>query len=186
MPGLDKNATLVILDRDGVINQDSDGFIKSAEEWLPLPGSIDAIASLSLAGFSVAVASNQSGIARGLFTVTAVDEMHRKLHELVAAEGGRVELIVYCPHGPNDDCDCRKPEPGLLHQIGEHFDVDLAGVPLIGDSLRDLEAAVRAGARPILVRSGNGRVTEAHLPAEFADIDVFDDLAAAAASLLAG
>ncbi len=186
MPDEDTATRLVILDRDGVINQDSDGFIKSADEWLPLPGSIGAVAALSLAGFTVAVASNQSGIARGLFSTAALDAMHQKFRDLVEADGGNIALVVYCPHGPDDSCECRKPEPGLLLQIGEHFGVDVTDVPLIGDSLRDLEAAAKVGARPILVRSGNGRATEQRLPPALADIDVFDDLAAAAASLMAG
>lgn len=174
----------MVLDRDGVINQDSREFVKSADEWLPLPGSIEAIATLSLAGFTIAVASNQSGLARGLFSQEALDEMHHKLRSLVAASGGRVDHIAICPHGPDDGCDCRKPRPGLLRQIAARFEVALDGVPVIGDSLRDLQAAVAADARPILVRSGNGRKTEQNLPAELAGIEVFDDLAAAAATLL--
>ncbi len=176
---------LVILDRDGVINRDSPEFVKTADEWLPLPGSIEAIAALSKAGFSVAVASNQSGLARGLVSEEALREMHCKLLELVAAEGGQVDLIVICPHGPDAGCDCRKPNPGLMHQIGAHFDIDVMGVPVIGDSLRDLQAGAAAGCRPVLVRTGNGARTEAALPAELADVEVYDDLAAAAAALLA-
>jgi D-glycero-D-manno-heptose 1,7-bisphosphate phosphatase len=149
-----------------------------------LPGSIEAIATLSLAGFTIAVASNQSGLARGLFSQEALDEMHQKLRSLVEASGGRVDHIAICPHGPDDGCDCRKPRPGLLRQIAARFEVALDGVPVIGDSLRDLQAAVAADARPILVRSGNGRKTEQNLPAELAGIEVFDDLAAAAATLL--
>jgi D-glycero-D-manno-heptose 1,7-bisphosphate phosphatase len=175
---------LVVLDRDGVINQDSPEFVKSVDEWLPLPGSIEAIAALSLGGFKVAVASNQSGLARGLFGQEALDEMHDKLRSLVAARGGHVDHIVICPHGPNDGCDCRKPRPGLLLKIAAHFDLALDGVAVIGDSLRDLQAAVAAGARPILVRSGNGRKTEQALPVELAHVEVFDDLAAAADALL--
>lgn len=178
------HSQLVILDRDGVINKDSREFVKSVDEWLPLPGSIEAIAALSLAGFRVAVASNQSGLARGLFSQEALDEMHQKLRGLVEHRGGRVDHIAICPHGPDDGCDCRKPRPGLLHQVAAHFDLALDDVPVIGDSLRDLQAAVAAGAQPILVRSGNGRMTEQELPAELADIDVYDDLAAAATALL--
>lgn len=176
---------LVILDRDGVINKDSRAFVKTVDEWVPLPGSIDAIASLSAAGFSIAVASNQSGLARGLVSEEALRQMHRKLLELVASEGGEVELIVVCPHGPNDGCDCRKPKPGLLHQIGAHFDASLVGVPVVGDSVRDLEAAAAVGARPILVRTGNGSDAEASLPAELAGIEIYDNLSAAAAALIA-
>ena len=176
---------LVILDRDGVINRDSKRFVKSADEWIPLPGSIRAIADLSRAGFTVAVASNQSGLARGLFDRNALRAMHRKMRRLVAGQGGRIDRIVICPHGPDDGCDCRKPGPGLLRRLGGLYRTDLEGVPVIGDSLRDLEAAAHVGARPILVRTGNGRKTAAALPGPLADTEVFDDLAAAAAELCA-
>ena len=185
MPDQSRETRLVILDRDGVINRDSPEFVKSADEWLPLPGSIEAIAALSKAGFAVAVASNQSGLARGLVTEDALREMHCKLLDLVAAKGGQVDLIVHCPHGPDTGCDCRKPKPGLMHQVGAHFDIDITGAPMVGDSLRDLKAAAAAGCRPVLVRTGNGAKTEATLPAELADVEVYDDLAAAAAALLA-
>jgi len=174
----------LILDRDGVINRESREFVKSADEWLPLPGSIGAIAALSNAGYTVTVASNQSGLARGLFDAAALRSMHDKLHGLVAAKGGHIDRIVFCPHGPDDNCDCRKPRPGLLLQLSEHYGVALTGVPVIGDSLRDLEAAIAAGARPILVRTGNGRETEAALIGTLAGIEVFDDLAAAAKALV--
>ena len=176
---------LVILDRDGVINQDSSDFVKSADEWIPLDGSILAIAALSKAGFTVAIASNQSGLARGLFGQAALDTMHEKLHGLVSAAGGRVDRIVVCPHGPGDGCDCRKPKAGMLYEIARHYAVSLHGVPIIGDSLRDLQAAVAARARPILVRTGNGQQTAEKLPAELAEIDVYENLAAAATALLA-
>lgn len=176
---------LVVLDRDGVINRDSKHFVKSADEWLPLPGSIRAIAALSRAGFTVAVASNQSGLARGLFERRALDAMHRKLRRLVSSEGGRVDRIVVCPHGPDDGCDCRKPAPGLLRRLGRYYRTDLEGVPVIGDSLRDLEAAVSVGARPILVRTGNGGKTEMALSGKPWAAEVYDDLAAAANALLA-
>ena len=175
---------LVVLDRDGVINRDSSKFVKSAEEWIPLPGSIDAVAALSRGGFTVAVASNQSGLARGLLDRNALRAMHRKLRRLVGASGGRVDRIVVCPHGPDDGCTCRKPKPGLLQRLARHYDVDLHGVPVVGDSLRDLQAAASAGARPILVRSGNGRKTEATLSGDLQNTEVFDDLAAAAGALL--
>ncbi len=174
----------MILDRDGVINRDSRDFVKSAAEWVPLEGSIGAISALSRAGFTVAVASNQSGIARGLLDRNALRAMHRKLRKLVSAQGGRIDRIVICPHGPGDGCDCRKPEPGLLYRLARHYGTDLAGVPVIGDSLRDLQAAARAGARPILVRTGNGRATEQALEGELAATEVFDDLAAAASALI--
>ncbi|MDJ0748072.1 MAG: D-glycero-beta-D-manno-heptose 1,7-bisphosphate 7-phosphatase [Woeseiaceae bacterium] len=175
---------LVILDRDGVINRDSAAFVKSAEEWLPLPGSIDAIAALSAAGFTVTVATNQSGLARGMFDRSALRNMHRKLRRLVGAAGGRIDRIVVCPHGPDDGCDCRKPRPGLFLQLARRYDTSLDGVPAIGDSLRDLEAARAAGAQPILVRTGNGVRTESSLPRVFAGIPVYDDLAAAAAAIV--
>lgn len=175
---------LVILDRDGVINRDSREYVKSPAEWIPLPGSIGAIAALSAAGYTVTVASNQSGLARGLFDRNALRAMHRKLRRLVACAGGHVDRIVVCPHGPDDGCDCRKPAPGLLTRLGRYYQTSLAGTPIIGDSLRDLEAAARAGARPILVRTGNGRRTERALTGPLAEIEVFDDLAAAAAALV--
>lgn len=175
---------LIILDRDGVINFESNDFVKSAAEWIPLPGSVEAIARLSKAGFVVAVASNQSGLARGFFDRRALLAMHRKLRRLVGLAGGRVDRIVVCPHGPDDGCSCRKPRPGLLHRLARHYRISLAGVAVIGDSLRDLEAALAAGAQPILVRTGNGRQTERSLDASLANIDVFDDLSAAADSLI--
>jgi len=175
---------LVILDRDGVINRDSPDFVKSADEWIPLPGSIQAIADLSAAGFTVAVASNQSGLARGLVDRAALRAMHRKLRRLVGRQGGRVDRIVVCPHGPDDDCECRKPKAGLLLRLARHYRCDLDGVAIIGDSLRDLQAAARIGARPVLVRTGNGRTTEKQLRGEPAGTEEFDDLAAASAALL--
>jgi D-glycero-D-manno-heptose 1,7-bisphosphate phosphatase len=178
--------SLVILDRDGVINRESRDFVKSADEWIPLPGSIEAIARLSRAGFTLAVASNQSGLARGLFDEAALDAMHAKLKALVAEAGGAIDLILFCPHGPDDDCNCRKPRPGLLHKLAKHYGTRLDGVPVIGDSLRDLEAAMTAGARPILVRTGNGAQTETRLTDDNEDIEVYDDLAAVADALIAG
>lgn len=183
MPRLAKNG-LIVLDRDGVINRDSRDFIKSAGEWEPLPGSIEAVARLSRAGFTVAVASNQSGLGRGLFDRRALAAMHRKLRRLVANAGGRVDRIVVCPHTPDDGCDCRKPRAGLLHRLARYYNTGLRGVPVVGDSLRDLEAAVSAGARPILVRTGNGRKTEAALDKALGSTEVFDDLAAVAATLV--
>ena len=184
MPRRPPENRLVILDRDGVINRDSREFVKSAGEWVPLAGSIDVIASLSRAGFDVAVASNQSGLARGLFDRRAVYAMHRKLRRLVARAGGRIGRIVICPHGPNDGCECRKPNPGLLRRLGRLYETSLDGVPVIGDSMRDLQAAAAVGARPILVRTGNGRKTEAALGPRRPKPEVFDDLAKAVAALL--
>jgi D-glycero-D-manno-heptose 1,7-bisphosphate phosphatase len=177
---------LLILDRDGVINLESAEFVKSAEEWQPLPGSIEAIGRLHRAGYTIAVASNQSGLARGLFDEPALDAMHAKMRALVADAGGFVDTIVYCPHVPDAGCDCRKPRPGLLHQLARHYRIELADVPVVGDSLRDLEAAVSVGARPILVRTGNGAQTETRLPDDWQDVEVYDDLAAVADALIRG
>ncbi|TWI57668.1 D-glycero-D-manno-heptose 1,7-bisphosphate phosphatase [Pseudomonas duriflava] len=151
---------LIVLDRDGVINEDSDDFVKSVEEWTPLPGSIEAMARLSQAGWKIAIATNQSGLARGLFDSHALDAMHVKLQRLVAEQGGQVDLIVHCAHGPDDACDCRKPSPGLFRQIAQHFDLpDLKGIPVVGDSLRDLTAGLVLGCEPYLVRTGKGERT---------------------------
>ena len=171
---------LVILDRDGVINEDSDAFIKSPAEWVPLPGSLEAIARLNRAGYTVAVASNQSGLARGLFDQAALEAMHNKFRKLLAAAGGEVATIKYCPHGPHDHCDCRKPKPGLLHQIANTLEADLKAIPIIGDSLRDLQAAEAVGAQPVLVRTGKGESTLAagNLPE---GTKLFPNLAVAAA-----
>ncbi len=175
---------LVVLDRDGVINKDSRHFVKTVDEWLPLPGSPAAVARLSKAGFTVAVVTNQSGLARGLIDRRALSAMHRKLRRLVEREGGRVDRIVVCPHGPDDGCRCRKPLPGLLERLATYYRVPLDGVPVVGDSLRDLQAAAAVGARPILVRTGNGRKTESALTPDLGNVDVFDNLADAVDTLL--
>ncbi|HLD64438.1 MAG TPA: D-glycero-beta-D-manno-heptose 1,7-bisphosphate 7-phosphatase [Pseudomonas sp.] len=173
---------LLILDRDGVINQDSDAYIRSVEEWIPIPGSIDAIARLSRAGWTVAVATNQSGLARGYYDLAALEAMHDRLRALVAEQGGEVGLIVHCPHGPDDGCDCRKPKPGMLRTIAAHYGVDLSGLWFIGDSSGDLTAALAVDCQPVLVKTGKGqRTLDKALPAGTL---VFDDLAAAAAQLL--
>ena len=175
---------LIILDRDGVINRDSREFVKNADEWQPIPGSIEAIAKLSKAGYTVTVASNQSGLARGLFSRNALRAMHRKLRRLVAAKGGHIDRIVICPHGPDDGCRCRKPAPGLLRRLARHYGTSLDRVPAVGDSLRDLEAAAAAGAAPILVRTGNGSKVAANLPDSLRSVPIFDDLSAVADELL--
>ena len=177
---------LIVLDRDGVINRDSSAFIKSPAEWVPLPGSIAAIAALSRAGFKVTVASNQSGLARALLDRQTLTAIHRKFRRLVTEEGGHVSRIVVCPHGPDDGCQCRKPEPGLLQRLGRFFDTPLDGIPVIGDSLRDLQAAAAVGAEPILVRTGNGTNTQAMLPDGLRSIRIYDDLATAAKVLIQG
>ena len=173
---------LLILDRDGVINVDSDAYIKSVEEWIPLPGSIEAIAQLSKAGWTVAIATNQSGIARGYYDIATLDAMHARLRTLVAEQGGEVGLVVYCPHGPDEGCDCRKPKPGMLKIISEHYKVPLAGIWFVGDSLGDLEAAKAVDSQPVLVKTGKGEKTQAkNLPVGTL---IFDDLAAVAAELI--
>jgi D-glycero-D-manno-heptose 1,7-bisphosphate phosphatase len=173
---------LLVVDRDGVINRESPDFIRSPDEWVPLPGSLQAIADLCRAGFTVVVATNQSGVGRGLFTAQALEGIHRKMNGAIEAAGGRLGGIFVCPHGPEADCDCRKPRPGLLRQIEAAFGCTLAGQPVVGDSERDLLAAQAVGGRAILVRTGNGRETEARLSRACA-VEVFDDLAAVAAVL---
>lgn len=173
---------LVVLDRDGTINHDSDEYIKSPSEWKPIKGSLDAIARLSQAGWRVIVATNQSGMARGLFDVAGLNAIHDAMHRAVVQAGGRIDAIFFCPHAPDAGCECRKPRPGMLREIAERMNVDLAEVPVIGDSLRDLQAAAAAGARPFLVLTGKGRRTceAGGLPEGTL---VFADLAAAAEHL---
>ena len=174
---------LIILDRDGVINEDSDDYIKSPAEFIPLPGSLEAIARLNRAGYTVAVATNQSGIGRGMFDLATLEAMHDKLAGLLAKLGGRVDKIFYCPHSPDDRCDCRKPKAGLMHAIAAHYGISLEGVPVIGDSLRDLQAAQAVGAYPILVRTGKGQRT-VEKGEGLEGVPVFADLASAVDSLL--
>lgn len=174
---------LLILDRDGVINQDSDDYIKSVDEWLPLPGAIQAIARLSKAGWTVAVATNQSGLARGYYDEATLDCMHARMRQLVAEQGGELGLVVHCPHGPDDGCSCRKPLPGMLLQIADHYRTSLKGVWFVGDSSGDLQAAQAVDCRPVLVKTGKGERTLAKPLPE--NTLVFDDLAAVAAQLLA-
>lgn len=174
---------LIILDRDGVINYESDDYIKTVDEWIALPGALDAIARLSRAGWVVAVATNQSGLARGYYSVPTLESMHQVLRDGVQQLGGYLGLITYCSHGPDDGCECRKPLPGLLEQVAAHYQTSLQGVWFVGDSLRDLEAAVAANAQPVLVCTGNGEQTRnAPLPA---DTLIFADLSAVADHLLA-
>ena len=173
---------LVILDRDGTINQDSDQYIKSPSEWKPIPGSLQAIARLSQGGWRIVVATNQSGIARGLFDMAALNAIHAEMHRVVGLAGGRIDAIFFCPHAADSGCECRKPKPGLLLEIASRMDVGLAEVPMVGDSLRDLEAAAAAGAKPYLVLTGKGKKTRGAggLPP---GTQVFDDLGAVAARL---
>jgi D-glycero-D-manno-heptose 1,7-bisphosphate phosphatase len=176
---------LIILDRDGVVNRDSEQFIKSPDEWRPIPGSLEAIARLNHAGYRVVIATNQSGIGRGLFEMATLNAIHEKMHKALALVGGRIDALFYCPHTADAQCECRKPRTGMLKEIGVRFGVDLAGVPCIGDSLRDLTAAAAVGAQPILVLTGKGEQTlrGGEIPKNTV---IFPDLAFAAAALLAG
>lgn len=150
---------VVVLDRDGVINVDSDAFIKTPDEWVALPGSLEAIARLNQAGYRVAIATNQSGIGRGLFDMNALNAMHLKMHRMAAAVGGRIDAVFFCPHTAEDHCECRKPKPGMLKMIAERFEVDPEHTPVVGDSLRDLQAGAALGFAPHLVLTGKGRMT---------------------------
>jgi D-glycero-D-manno-heptose 1,7-bisphosphate phosphatase len=174
---------LIVLDRDGVINEDSDEYIKSPEEFIPIPGSLEAIARLTQAGWRVVVATNQSGIARGYYDLATLHRIHDKLRQQLAALGGQIEAIFYCPHGPDDQCECRKPKPGLFRDIEARLQTSLHGVPAIGDSLRDLEAAQAVGALPILVRTGKGARTVAKRTG-LEGVPVYPNLAAAVDALL--
>ena len=178
---------LVILDRDGTVNQDSAEFIKTPEEWLPLPGALEAIARLNHAGWHVVIASNQSGLGRGLFDVSMLNSIHGKMHKMLAAVGGRVDAVFYCPHAPDEGCHCRKPEPGLFEQIGERYGLDLQGVPTVGDTARDVLAGERVGCEPHLVLTGKGAAYRGRrLPRNFPKMtQVHDDLAAFADFLIA-
>lgn len=174
---------LVILDRDGVINQDSDAYIKSPDEWQPIPGSLEAMARLYQRDFRLVIASNQSGVGRGLFNMDMLNRIHNKMLDALHHKGGAVEGIFICPHAPEDRCRCRKPEAGLLEEIADRLKVNLSRAYAVGDSLRDLEAARKVHARPALVRTGKGArtIVEGH---GIAGVPIFDDLAAFATALL--
>jgi len=176
---------LVILDRDGVINFDSPQYIKSPAEWKPIPGSLEAIAKLCQAGYRVVVSTNQSGVGRGLFEMDTLNTIHEKMHKAVAAAGGRIDAIFFCPHAADDNCACRKPKPGMYKRISECFNVNLGGVPAIGDALRDLQAAHDSGCRPILVLTGKGEKTQEEGGMPEGTL-VFKDLAAASEWILEG
>jgi D-glycero-D-manno-heptose 1,7-bisphosphate phosphatase len=176
---------LIILDRDGVINEDSDDYIKSAEEWVPIAGSIEAIAALSKAGYTIAVATNQSGISRHLFDEFDLAAMHQKMCNLVEEQGGEIAGVFFCPHGPDDGCECRKPGIGLLKQIESEFGTSVTDAPFVGDSDKDLLAARLAGCRPVLVLTGKGAATQlACSDSELAGVDVHPDLNAFKDALL--
>jgi D-glycero-D-manno-heptose 1,7-bisphosphate phosphatase len=176
---------LIILDRDGVINRDSDAYIKSPDEWIPIPGSLEAIAKLNRAGYTVTVASNQSGLSRGYFDLQTLSAIHHKMDDMLSQLGGRVEGVFFCPHAPRDKCACRKPQPGLLLDISQRFSTPLDDVFYIGDTLSDLRCAKQAGALPVLVETGKGERTLLEKDANgFDDVPVFSDLAEAVDALL--
>jgi D-glycero-D-manno-heptose 1,7-bisphosphate phosphatase len=174
---------LIILDRDGVINFDSDQFIKSPEEWKPIPGALEAIARLNQAGYRVVVATNQSGIGRGLFDMPMLNAIHDKMHKACALVGARIDAVFFCPHTADSHCHCRKPKTGMMEEIAERYNISLAGVPTVGDSLRDLQSAATIGAQPYLVLTGKGVKTQSAggLPD---GTQVFANLAAVAANLV--
>lgn len=174
---------VLVLDRDGVINADSPEYIKSPEEWHALPGSIDAIARATRAGYTVAVASNQSGVGRGYFDIDTLSAIHDRMIETVEAAGGRVDVIVFCPHAPDAGCECRKPKAGLLRRIESELGVTLAGSWMVGDSMKDIAAARAVDMQPVLVRTGNGAEVERKLE-EPSGVLVFNDLASAVDQLL--
>lgn len=178
-------AKLIVLDRDGVINHDSEQFIKAPDEWRPIPGSLEAVARLNHAGFRVVVATNQSGVGRGLLDIGTLNSIHEKMHKALAQVGGRLDAIFYCPHTADSQCECRKPKPGMLEEIGRRFNVDMTGVPCVGDSRRDLVAADAVGAQPMLVLTGKGETTlrDGNFPKHTV---IFPDLAFAVSALLAG
>jgi D-glycero-D-manno-heptose 1,7-bisphosphate phosphatase len=180
-----RQAKLIILDRDGVINHDSDQYIKSPDEWRAIPGSLEAIARLNHAGFRVVVATNQAGLGRGLYDTATMIAVNDKMHKALAQVGGRIDAVFFCPHTAESDCDCRKPKAGMLTEIGRRFGIELTGVPSIGDSLRDLQAAETVGAQPILVLTGKGEKTlrEGKFPKNTV---IFPDLAFAVTALLGG
>ncbi len=179
---------LIILDRDGTINEDRDDFVKSPDEWVPLPGALEAIARLNHAGWHTVVATNQSGLGRGTFDMSTLNAMHTKMNQMLAKQGGRIDAVFFCPHAPEDACNCRKPLPGLFEQIGERFSVDLADVPVVGDSLRDLQAGVAVGCPPHLVRTGKAALLDdaqiAQLCTQVAGTQVHADLTAFADFLI--
>ena len=173
----------IILDRDGVINEDSADYIKSAEEWIPIAGSLQAIAKLCHNGYRVIIASNQSGLAIHKFEISALNEIHQKMQNHLAQYGGHIDAIFFCPHEPKQDCECRKPKPGLLLDIAKRLHITLADVPVVGDKPADIQAALTAGARPILVRTGQGQmaINSGQVPE---GVPVYDNLAAVADALI--
>ena len=180
------STNLIILDRDGVINYDSDSYIKNEDEWIALPGSIEAICHLTKAGFTVCVATNQSGLARGLFNEFDLARMHEFMRTQVEEQGGKIEAIFYCPHGPDDGCECRKPATGMLEQMENQFSQSVQNAWFIGDTEKDIDAALAKQCKPILVLTGKGSLTKSTInPAKLSDVPVFDDLFAAAMFVIA-
>ena len=151
----------ILLDRDGVINQDSPNYIRTPEQWQPISGSLEAITKLTLANISIAVITNQSGVGRGLYSIDELNKINKKMIKQVSLLGGKINDIFFCPHTPEKNCLCRKPEPGLIHQFAKKYQIDLKSENLffVGDALRDLQAAVAAHCCPILVKTGNGQKT---------------------------
>ena len=177
---------LIILDRDGVINQDSDEYIKSPQEWQPIPGSLEAIARLHREGYKILVATNQSGVARGLFTMNDLNSIHQKMVEEIRRSGGEIDGIFFCPHGPDDHCNCRKPKTGLFEEIADRMQLSLEGVLAVGDSERDLIAAQAVNARPVLVLTGKGKKTRRSVAKKMPELPVYDNLSAFSDALLHG
>ncbi|MDZ7645275.1 MAG: HAD-IIIA family hydrolase [Woeseiaceae bacterium] len=176
-------ARLVILGRDGVLNHRADNGMAAPGDWRPIPGSADGVGLLTRAGYSVCVATNQPGIGRGEVSRRQLHALHRKMRRLAEGRGGRIDRVEVCPHGPDDSCPCRKPAPGMLAKLAKRLGVPLAGVPVVGDSRADIDAARAAGARPLLVRTGDGEATLAALQACGEDIECYKDLLSAAKML---
>lgn len=179
---------LLILDRDGVINHESADFIKSPEEWAPIKGSLEAIARLSQAGYDIVVITNQSGVGRGLFSADTLGQIHVRMIDHVRQHGGRIQSILFCPHTPDDDCQCRKPNDGMYQELAKRLNMSFQNIISIGDSLRDLQAAKKAGAIPVLVKTGNGRKSAREIEKNgelgLADTPIFDSLAHVADAIL--
>ena len=174
---------MIVLDRDGVINEDRDDYVRSADQWVPIPGSLEAIGALTRAGFRIAVVTNQSGLARGFFDISGLNQMHRKLHETVGRFGGRVEMVAFCPHLPGDGCGCRKPKLGLLEEVQSRMGERLQGCLFVGDSSADVAAARAAGMVPVLVKTGKGERTLAKMEGGLNGVVVRDRLEVLASEL---
>lgn len=181
---ISQGVKIIILDRDGVINQDSENYIRSADDWFPIPGSLEAIARLNHKGYRILVVTNQSGLGRGYFDIDGLNAIHRKMRRELSVLGAQIEAVFFCPHGPDSCCQCRKPLAGLLEDIGRRLRLDMSGVLVVGDSFRDIQAAVAVGAVPILVRTGKGRATIEDHQKELVGVPVYADLASMVDDLL--